>query len=216
MSHIFNHLNISCSLFSQMPIIFDVKCRVFEGSKFTSVWLSPHSSSEKFRKWFASFLLSGLLRKTPPILPGFDAAKIVIFRKCHKKFLVFLHFRKTFGITFWPDFTKSFKMKLLQKTHFSQMFLKICLFQYVKEREGKLLNFWPPYYFRGSNILFLIASQCVQCLRQKILKWYLCLVHNLQTLVIWQTIILAVIVERTISINGDKRHERPHNPCTWC
>lgn len=67
---------------------------------------------------------NGLLRKSPSILLGFTATKLLIFRKCRKQFRHFLHFRKNNSILFCLILVKTFKMRTLQKSHFSQMILR--------------------------------------------------------------------------------------------
>ena len=65
------YINSLCVLrphFSQMPVIFNVKCGLFERPIFATDWITEHSSSEIFRKWFLSFRFLGLLRKKPPFL----------------------------------------------------------------------------------------------------------------------------------------------------
>ena len=89
-----------------------------------------YSSSKIFANDEAYRLVKRLLRKSRSILPDFIGAKLLIFRKSHKLFLLYLHFRWLFTFSFCQDMLKVLKMRFLQKSHFSQMILPLLdLFQ---------------------------------------------------------------------------------------
>jgi len=52
-----------------------------------------------------------------------SGAKILIFRKCRKHFGKNLDLRRIFHIRFCQQLLKTLKMRLLAKSHFSQMIL---------------------------------------------------------------------------------------------
>ena len=69
---------------------------------------------------------TGICEKISPRTPILSCAKILIFRKCRKLFSIFLHLRRIVSILFLHVFVKTFKMRLLRKTDFSQMFCGFC------------------------------------------------------------------------------------------
>ena len=83
-----------------------------------------YSSTKIFANDLRQLPLNGLLRKSPSILLGFTATKLLIFRKSHKLFLLFLYLRRLFIILFCRVLVKSFIIRLFPKTHFSQMILR--------------------------------------------------------------------------------------------
>ena len=75
-----------------------------------------------------------------------SSTKIIVFRKSHKLFRLFLLFRWSFIILFCQDPLKVLKMRLLQKSHFSQMILSF-RFVSISQRTMEDQLYYSDYHW---------------------------------------------------------------------
>ena len=122
--HILNYLCSFCPLFRKCLIFWKSNPEFWNISKIQIADNQRYADFENFANNLRQFPSNGLLRKSPSILLGFTAAKLLIFRKCRKLFATFLHLRRIFVILFCRVFVKSLKIRLFPKPHFSQMILR--------------------------------------------------------------------------------------------
>lgn len=156
--HILNYLHSFCPIFRKCLVFLIANPEIQRASKIQFADYQQYAGFRKFANDWLSILLSGLLRKSPSILQGFTAAKLLIFRKCHKFFRLFLHLRRIFIILFCRVFVKSLIIRLFQKTHFSQMILRFvvsisqrspCQALYHSNFHRLLLFDWRNVFYAG-------------------------------------------------------------------
>lgn len=123
MTFILNHLNPCLSIFRKCLHFLEPNAGVLTVLFLQSADYQRYSFLKYFANDEAYRLIKRLLRKSRPILLDFIGAKLLIFRKSRKFFGVFLHLRRNNSILICCIFVKTFKMKHLRKTHFSQMIL---------------------------------------------------------------------------------------------
>ena len=127
---ILNHLKPHLSIFRKCLLFLEPNARVSIVSILQCSDYQHHIILIFFANDEAFQLAKWLLRKSRPISPDFIGAKLLIFRKSHKHFAVFLHLRRINSIPFCQNLLKLLIMRLLRKSHFSQMILPLLdLFQ---------------------------------------------------------------------------------------
>ena len=98
---------------------------------------------------------TGICEKPPLRSPILSCAKLLIFRKCSKYFLIFLYLRKIFSVLFLCNYVKFLKMSHLLKSFFSQMILRFLLYKKSKNAIELHLNYsvYRLLLFHRRNIL---------------------------------------------------------------